>query len=183
MVLVTCSSIGCKKKDTKNSETIDFIIENIQDIDIKAGHSSDLQLDIKGIASLQEIVSLETIGLPDNVAATYSASKGFPSYSSIVTFRAGINAVVGDYPIKIRGASPSTGPKEYELTLHLHDGDFFYLGRAGFNVRSVFSNSPDDTYDTYVNSSSVMGFRTSFLGSAPPPVGKYKIVPHPYSSM
>jgi hypothetical protein len=130
MVLFSCN----KKEQT---QTQPYAINGVDDIYVTQGEDDSWNLEVRSIGPLYDTVELSIGGLPQGLTASFSQTKGIPTYFSTVIF-SNVNALPGSYPCVLTASSAQAGKSTYKFMIKISApiicglvGDFSSVSCAG----------------------------------------------------
>ncbi len=148
---------SCKKAETDTDQTFGFTISDIKDFVLEADGTEQMSVEFNATSDATENVSIEILGLPDNVTHEFIRGNGSPTFYGIIKLQ-GNYAAVGNYKVTVKGVSSSgiTQTKDFQLKITNANncvdrmagkyGDVTINKAPGANSTLAIERHPNDVY-------------------------------------
>ena len=164
-------ALSCEKSPSEPA----FRINAARDVDIMAGLTKSLPIEIVPVSGTQELVTLEIEELPSGVSAKTTTNNQTPPFQGDVIFYAEAAAKPGDYPINIISSSPSSARMEHKLVLKVTQANYWKIRDTIYLPTTVTRHTTMHGHAISANINESIPSVTILFASVPTS-GNYKIV-------
>ena len=122
LFLLLAIVIGSCSKSTNKGASFKYEVNNVKDLNINAGDTAYMNVEVKLLDGDPGDVNLALTGLPPDVTATLSSAGSTPDYNTVITFVANKSVINGIFPLKLVAAT-LMGKQIYNFKLTVGGAD------------------------------------------------------------